>query len=635
MPVLRANLGCVCICRTAKKTCKLYISGIDFGHKYPVFSDVLEALVIFSLYHSGLRSKIIQNFVSSELPLSLRCVCCSASTILLLLLLHCGASTAAAAKPSEPAFGVLRVWNANKGQTYHTAGPDDVIVVEVKDFSGWVIRQVEIRGYFMDKAIDASSDDVKRIIRDHAFEEANLAAETLENAIEGDAGVLKGLLSKEDLAKYAKALLTSEGKWTDDETEQLRRLRGRRAPEKVIGPLLEISIFTDLSDFLPHDDPTHIDISKTLKLLPDIRACSEQLIRATRDSLHPKINDIVFDSLTALNSGSASVDQYQRPKANPRADYEWLRFRLVEDNKTGSAWTDLRRSGLFKHDVRFTLVATLADRSLPLPSTIQTAIGLDSGAPPPPDADRFFLQIAPPLNTVGAIVAYIVILAIFLVLSARTDLISDTSGATRPDGIKPYSLGRAQMAFWFLVIIGASLFLWIATGSWHILNDTCLWLIGIGSGTALGAAIISEADSSKAATLEKTYPLTRRRGEKLASFKERLDVAITEATAAAANGTPAEAASVQARLNALGQQRDDLSTMPDQGWRRLMRDWLTDDDVYSFHRYQMLAWTVVLGLFFTAKVWARWELPTFDATMLALLGITSGTYLGFKLQKNQ
>jgi len=78
-----------------------------------------------------------------------------------------------------------------------------------------------------------------------------------------------------------------------------------------------------------------------------------------------------------------------------------------------------------------------------------------------------------------------------------------------------------------------------------------------------------------------------------------------------------------------------LENRPESGWRRLLQDWLTDGDVYSFHRYQMLAWTLVLGLFFIAKVWDRWELPTFDGTTLALLGITSGTYLGFKLQKDK
>ena len=75
--------------------------------------------------------------------------------------------------------------------------------------------------------------------------------------------------------------------------------------------------------------------------------------------------------------------------------------------------------------------------------------------------------------------------------------------------------------------------------------------------------------------------------------------------------------------------------MPDSWFRRILRDWLTDGDTYSFHRYQLLAWTLVLGLFFVVKVWSVWELPTFDATTLALLGITSGTYLGFKLQKSQ
>jgi hypothetical protein len=42
----------------------------------------------------------------------------------------------------------------------------------------------------------------------------------------------------------------------------------------------------------------------------------------------------------------------------------------------------------------------------------------------------------------------------------------------------------------------------------------------------------------------------------------------------------------------------------------------------------MLAWTLVLGLFFIAQVWARWELPTFETTTFALLG----SYLAFKLQ---
>jgi hypothetical protein len=335
---------------------------------------------------------------------------------------------------------------------------------------------------------------------------------------------------------------------------------------------------------------------------------------------------------TLNNISGEAVDQYRRPKANPLSDYEWLRFRLVEDSKSADGWAELRRSGLYKHDVNFTLVTTLGDRSIPLPTTIQR--NLDAGVPPPVDADRFLLQIASPSRTVIAIFIFGLIAALLFVLGICTDLVSDTSGVRRPDGIRPYSLARGQMAFWFLVIIGASLFLWIATGTWHILNDTCLWLIGIGSGTALGAAIISGHDPAKDSSGVEN-PLTRNRGESLDDFKKRLDAQIEQTSTAVPNEPPQAAATRIARRDALLRQRDDLAQMPQRRWRKLVRDWLTDDGVYSFHRYQMLAWTLVLGFFFISKVWSRWELPTFDTTTLALLGITSGTYLGFKFQQVQ
>jgi len=47
----------------------------------------------------------------------------------------------------------------------------------------------------------------------------------------------------------------------------------------------------------------------------------------------------------------------------------------------------------------------------------------------------------------------------------------------------------------------------------------------------------------------------------------------------------------------------------------------------------MFVWTLILGVIFVVKVFKYRELPTFDPTMLALMGITSGTYLGFKLQE--
>src|SRR2546423_1388430 len=545
----------------------------------------------------------------------------------------CASSAALAKPPAEPLFGVLRVWHADEGQNVHVAGPGDVIFVEVKDFSGWIIRQVEIRGYFADRAIDSGSADLKRVVQNHAFEAATAAVDALENAVEGDMDVLSSILGERDLATYTKALLDSENKWVEDVAEQRKRLRGRRAPERVIGPLLATRTLLNIGDLLPQDAEKHTDLVKTVKLLQEVKSCSEQLIRAAKETLRPKINDIALEEIGPLNANSAVIDQYRRPKANPLSDYEWFRFRLSEEGKSAAAWNELRRSGLYAHDIGFTLTTVLGGRTVPLPTTILPPI-LD-GAAAAPGADRVLLQIASPSWTYIAIAIYLLVLAILLILANRTDLVRDTGGCLRPDGLRPYSLARAQMAFWFLVIIWASLFLWLATGTWHILNDTCLWLIGIGSGTALGSAVISEADVA-AAKSEQKNPLGRKRRQNLAEFKISLDEEIKKQTTALdAATTPEAKAPLQARLDALLAQKADLARMPNRGWKRLMNDWLTDGDVYSFHRYQMLAWTLVLGLFFIAKVWSKWELPIFDGTTLALLGITSGTYLGFKLQKNQ
>ena len=53
-------------------------------------------------------------------------------------------------------------------------------------------------------------------------------------------------------------------------------------------------------------------------------------------------------------------------------------------------------------------------------------------------------------------------------------------------------------------------------------------------------------------------------------------------------------------------------------------DLLEDTNGISFHRLQMLVWTMVLGLIFIYSVWKRLSMPDFDATLLALQGLTSG-----------
>ena len=53
----------------------------------------------------------------------------------------------------------------------------------------------------------------------------------------------------------------------------------------------------------------------------------------------------------------------------------------------------------------------------------------------------------------------------------------------------------------------------------------------------------------------------------------------------------------------------------------------------SVHRYQMVLFTVILVVIFAVKTIAGLVMPDFDASLLALMGISNGTYVGFKLRE--
>jgi hypothetical protein len=64
-------------------------------------------------------------------------------------------------------------------------------------------------------------------------------------------------------------------------------------------------------------------------------------------------------------------------------------------------------------------------------------------------------------------------------------------------------------------------------------------------------------------------------------------------------------------------------------------DVLKDGEGISFHRFQIAVWTVVLGLVFIRSVLLQLVMPDFDTTLLGLMGISSGTYIGFKFPESR
>lgn len=69
--------------------------------------------------------------------------------------------------------------------------------------------------------------------------------------------------------------------------------------------------------------------------------------------------------------------------------------------------------------------------------------------------------------------------------------------------------------------------------------------------------------------------------------------------------------------------------------RGLLMDLLSDTEGVTLYRFQMLAMTVILGVMFIAYVGTRLAMPDFDGNTLALLGISAGTYVGFKIPEKR
>ena len=59
------------------------------------------------------------------------------------------------------------------------------------------------------------------------------------------------------------------------------------------------------------------------------------------------------------------------------------------------------------------------------------------------------------------------------------------------------------------------------------------------------------------------------------------------------------------------------------------------DQGVQLHRIQIIAWTMVLGFVFIVRVFTKLSIPDFNPTLLGLLGLSAGTYVGFKFPENQ
>jgi hypothetical protein len=312
-----------------------------------------------------------------------------------------------------------------------------------------------------------------------------------------------------------------------------------------------------------------------------------------------------------------------------------LGFQLERTDSTRSVWTRLLGKPKWSEPVRLQEVSVGLGDNGPIEA-------VDQNHPPVLNLIVFNRAWA----TI-CLILFLVLLALFWRLASRSGIIRDSGPPDPPTGAqKPFSLGRFQMAVWFFLVISSFVFIYLITGDYQTITEQALVLMGIGTGTALGAAAI---DSNKRESSDKQLGSLRPAREKLQAL---IGVIIDKGAAAeaiiaanppgstldheAVNDLKIALAEKDAELKELDKQIADAAaglTKPvSQGF---FKDILTDANGISFHRFQMLMWTMVVGAFFVAGVYNSLAMPEFSTTLLALLGISAGTYLSFKFPERQ
>jgi hypothetical protein len=197
------------------------------------------------------------------------------------------------------------------------------------------------------------------------------------------------------------------------------------------------------------------------------------------------------------------------------------------------------------------------------------------------------------------------------------------------------------MAFWFFLVAASYFGVWMITGDKDTITSSVLTLIGISAATALGAAVVDagkiqpeELDGDVIEPGLAGPDVVRTLKEQKVVVSSRLGALrtaranIPEANVSDLESNRRQMEEEKRKLERITRQIEFFSQRP---WRRVFNDLLSDGGTIGFHRFQIFVWTLVLGIIFVAEVFNQLAMPEFSSTLLAIMGISGGTYIGFKL----
>ena len=244
---------------------------------------------------------------------------------------------------------------------------------------------------------------------------------------------------------------------------------------------------------------------------------------------------------------------------------------------------------------------------------LKVSVGPAGGGPIPSDGKLFLDPISGTTLSLWAF-AFVALLVLFLVIAAESSLLRNSLvDPEEGSAIASYSLARTQAAWWFFFVLAAYLLIGVVTGDFsNSLNATALVLLGIGGATVVAGSII---DNGRDPALRESIKA------------KRADLKTNEGTIA---NPPAGTDLAQLKAKNAALERE-IRILRGETTGRFFTDIVSDANGASVARFQVVAWTLVLTGVFITQTYRDLSMPTFDVTLLGLMGISSATYLGLKI----
>ena len=276
---------------------------------------------------------------------------------------------------------------------------------------------------------------------------------------------------------------------------------------------------------------------------------------------------------------------------------------------------------------------------------VEVGVGLNNGIPhlapnEPKKTVPLQFWVRPPWFVWSVIIIGVFVFFLLMRWVQSTHMLREAGPGTA------YSLGKTQMAFWGLLVALSFFGVWIVSQKMERIPPQVLVLLGISATTGLSSVLIGSSKRNMASVetekSEGQRDLLEKKQAELEVKKAALQSDKFAGNANWNNDKEVLLANINSDLNsnaaelakigkAIADHTNNSKAAPSENsW---WKDIISDENGMSFHRFQVVLWTIILGIVFLCSVASTFSMPEFESTLLILMGISNGTYLGFKTKE--